>query len=181
MADVDFNELVETYYRPLFRFGLSLSRKESDAADLTQQTFQAWANKGHQLRDTSKVKTWLFTTLYRAFLAQKRHGDRFVDIENEAEFAEPSHVLPSVVAALDAEIVQAALLDLDERYRAPVTLFYMKQHSYREIAEILEIPIGTVMSRISRGKAELRVRLSDAIRREEHKIVPLKNPDRDDA
>ena len=61
-----------------------------------------------------------------------------------------------------------------ERYRAPVTLFYMKQHSYREIAEILEIPIGTVMSRISRGKAELRTRLSDLAAVEDRKVVPLR-------
>lgn len=180
MADVDFDELVEEYYKPLFRFGLSLSRKESDASDLTQQTFQTWATKGHQLRDTSKVKTWLFTTLYRAFLAQKRHGERFVDIESDMEFAEPAHVLPSVVDALDAGIVQEALLALDDRYRAPVTLFYMKQHSYREIAEILEIPIGTVMSRISRGKAELRERLRDAAAHEEPNVIPLKEERRND-
>ena len=61
---------------PLYRFALSLSRKESDAADLTQQTFFLWASKGHQLRDTSKVKTWLFTSLYREFLVA--NGSRTV-------------------------------------------------------------------------------------------------------
>jgi RNA polymerase sigma-70 factor (ECF subfamily) len=65
VADLDFEKLVEDYHMPLYRFALSLSRKESDAADLTQQTFYLWASKGHQLRDASKVKTWLFTSLYR--------------------------------------------------------------------------------------------------------------------
>ena len=173
MAEVEFERLVEEFYMPLYRFGLSLSRNETDAADLTQQTFQTWATKGHQLRDRSKAKTWLFTTLYRAFLAQKRQSDRFVELEGDEQFAEPSRIAPSVVDALDARTVQDALLTLDDRYRAPVTLFYMKQHSYREIAAILEIPIGTVMSRISRGKALLREKLTDTAGADERKVVPI--------
>ncbi len=140
MADVEFERLVETFYMPLYRFGLSLSRNESDAADLTQHTFYTWAKKGHQLRDTSKAKTWLFTTLYREFLARKRYAERFVETDDDSQFVEPLHVAPTVVETLDAATVQQALHDLEERYRAPVTLFYMKQHSYREIAEILHIP-----------------------------------------
>ncbi|MGI9087088.1 MAG: RNA polymerase sigma factor [Chthoniobacterales bacterium] len=173
MAEGDTEQLVEKFYAPLYRFGLSLSRKEADASDLVQQTFCTWAAKGHQLRDKSKVKTWLFTTLYRDFLATKRHDARFVETENEADFAEPMQVASSVVDALDAAIVQKALQALDERYRAPVTLFYMQQHSYREIAEILAIPIGTVMSRISRGKADLRKGLSDTAAFENRKIVSM--------
>ncbi len=170
---IDPDELVGNYYAPLYRFGLSLSRNEADAGDLVQQTFYTWATKGHQLRDTSRVKTWLFTTLYRDFLAKKRHADRFVDTEDASNFVEPMHIAPSVIDSLDAVIVQKALHALDDRYRAPVTLFYMQQHSYREIAEILHVPIGTVMSRISRGKAELRRQLSDSSAVEGRKIVQL--------
>lgn len=159
---------------PLYRFGLSLSRKESDAGDLVQQTFYAWAAKGHQLRDQSKVKTWLFTTLYREFLAQRRHDARYVEVTgDDAQFIEPQHVSPSAVDALDAATVQEALHRLDDRYRAPVTLFYMQQHSYREIAEVLSVPIGTVMSRISRGKAELRKALQDSVDRDRRKVVTM--------
>ncbi len=161
MATLDFEKLVEDYYMPLYRFGLSLSRRGSDAADLTQQTFFLWASKGHQLRDTSKVKTWLFTTLYREFLGRKRQQDRFVDSENNPEAIAAQVVPASVVNQLDGDIVQRALLALEEIYRAPLTLFYLQQHSYKEIAETLDIPIGTVMSRISRGKAQLRRALVD--------------------
>ena len=133
VAKLNTAQLVEKFYMPLYRFGLSLTRKESDAGDLTQQTFYRWQTKGHQLRDAAKVKTWLFTTLYREFLAKKRHDQHFVDVEDDSVFVEPEHISPSFVDTLDAAIVQKALLALHDRYRAPVTLFYMQQHSYREI------------------------------------------------
>jgi len=162
VGNPDFEKLVEDFYLPLYRFALSLSRKESDAGDLVQQTFFLWASKGHQLRDKSKVKTWLFTSLYREFLGRKRQQERFVGVENNPEVASAQVIPASVVNQLDGDIVQRALLDLEEIYRAPLTLFYLQQHSYREIAETLEIPIGTVMSRISRGKEQLRKALADS-------------------
>jgi RNA polymerase sigma-70 factor, ECF subfamily len=161
VAALDFEKLVEDFYMPLYRFALSLSRNESDAADLTQQTFFLWASKGHQLRDPSKVKTWLFTSLYREFLGRKRQQDRFVESENNPEAIAAQTVPAAVVNQLDGDIVNRALLELEEIYRAPLTLFYLQQHSYKEIAETLEVPIGTVMSRISRGKAQLRKTLAD--------------------
>jgi DNA-directed RNA polymerase specialized sigma24 family protein len=68
MTHCDFERIVTQHYEPLYRFAFSLTRAEPDAMDLTQQTFCIWAAKGHQLRDSSKVKTWLFTTLRREFL-----------------------------------------------------------------------------------------------------------------
>jgi RNA polymerase sigma-70 factor (ECF subfamily) len=65
----DFEQLVDRYYAALYRFALSLARSASEAGDLTQQTFYLWAAKGHQLRDRSKVKSWLFTTLYREYVS----------------------------------------------------------------------------------------------------------------
>jgi RNA polymerase sigma-70 factor, ECF subfamily len=171
---IDFNALVDGFYTALYRFALSLSRKESDAADLVQQTFYIWALKGHQLREESKVKTWLFMTLYREFLARRRHDDRFIDIvDGDTRLVDPPDLSPTAVDALDAATVQDALHQLEARYRAPLTLFYMQQHSYREIADILSIPQGTVMSRISRGKAELRKALQDSIEYDARKLVHM--------
>ncbi len=161
MADADFERLVSEFYAPLYRFALGLTRRESDAADLTQQTFYVWAAKGHQLRDPSKVKTWLFTSLYRAYLATRREQERFAANEQDIALAS-THLPRSVMSQLDGATAQQALLNLAENYRAPLTLFYLQELSYREIAEILDIPIGTVMSRISRGKAELRQLLQAA-------------------
>jgi len=154
----DFQDLVDRQYTALFRFALSLSRSEAEAADLTQQTFFLWASKGHQLRDTSKAKSWLFTTLYREFLGRRRHEVRFQKIELDDAREEEMSSLPNV-NALDSAAVLQALREVEGPFRAPLTLFYLEQFSYQEIADVLEVPIGTVMSRLSRGKALLRQRL----------------------
>lgn len=163
MPGLDFEQLVEVFYVPLYRFALSLSREPCDAADLTQQTFLLWAAKGHQLREQSKVKTWLFTTLYREFLRCERKRSQQRECDRESQFSDVQS-LPVAATQLDGDAVVRALLELDEIYRAPLSLFYLQEHSYKEIAEVLDLPPGTVMSRISRGKAELRKKLSDVAR-----------------
>jgi RNA polymerase sigma-70 factor, ECF subfamily len=159
----NFEKAVEDFYIPLYRFGLALSRNETEAEDLTQQTFYIWASKGHQLRDGSKLKTWLFTSLYREFLARQRHQERFVEGDGRDHLTETEVELSNSVAnQMDGALAQKALLALPEYYRAPLVLFYLKQLCYREIAEILDVPIGTVMSRISRGKVLLRKLLAES-------------------
>ncbi len=157
---VDFDRLVEEYYQPLFRFALSLAKNESDAGDLVQQTFALWARKGHQLRDESKVKTWLFTTLRREFLGKVRKGKRFSD-DPPADGASQGAGDLAQADAVDAATILEILRELPMKYREPLLLFYLRGVSYAEISEILEIPIGTVMSRLSRGKSKLRQRLSE--------------------
>jgi RNA polymerase sigma factor (sigma-70 family) len=153
---MDFEALVDAYYRPLYQFAMSLTRREAEASDMTQQTFAIWADKGHQLRDPSKVKTWLFTTLHREFLNTHRKQQHFRHDELDEERGDLPFVEPKTEQRLDATIVLDALARLSEAYQAPLSLFYLEEHSYHEIAEILEIPIGTVQSRISRGKAQLQ-------------------------
>jgi RNA polymerase sigma-70 factor (ECF subfamily) len=155
-AGLDFESLVERYYRPLYQFALSLTHSESDACDLTQQTFYVWATKGHQLREPAKVKTWLFTTLHREFLESRRRLSRFPHYElSQIEFELPS-ISPAHVNQLDSGQVLAALAQVDEVYRGPVALFYLQDCAYKEIAAILDIPMGTVKSRIARGVAQLQ-------------------------
>jgi RNA polymerase sigma factor (sigma-70 family) len=159
----EFVELVDAYYQALFRFGLSLTRDADRAADLVQETFCIWAAKGSQLRDRSKAKTWLFTTLHREFLSQRRRAERFSAEElNEETAAAVSAPEDDADRQLDAQRALELLGVLDDIYRAPVSLFYLQQHSYKEIAEILDIPIGTVMSRLSRGKEILRRQMTAA-------------------
>src|SRR5580698_32986 len=101
-SDPDFESLVARYYEPLYQFAFSLAGTEADASDLTQQTFYIWATKGHQLRDTTKVKTWLFTTLHREFLNLRRKIIRFPHHELGEMEGELPTVPPSVVEHMDA-------------------------------------------------------------------------------
>jgi RNA polymerase sigma-70 factor (ECF subfamily) len=161
-SGIDFVALVDAYYRPLYRFAMSLTRSEAEACDVTQQTFAIWAAKGHQLRDRSKVKTWLFTTLYRECLRACRERSQSRHDVLDEENGDLPCIEPSTEQRLDAKCALEALARLSEPFRAPLVLFYLGEHSYQEIAAILEIPIGTVQSRISRGKARLQQILGKA-------------------
>ena len=160
---VDFESLVACHYQSLYQFAFSLTRDEADACDLTQQTFYIWAAKGHQLRDESKVKTWLFTTLHHEFLMARRKQDRFPHVELEQVATELPAVSPPLLYRPDTARVVAALMRLDETYRAPVMLYYLEDYSYIEIAKILGVPIGTVKSRLARGLHRLHQLLNREI------------------
>jgi RNA polymerase sigma factor (sigma-70 family) len=155
-ADLNFERLVQQHYRGLYQFAFSLTRRETEAGDLVQQTFYVWATKGHQLRDASKVKSWLFSTLHREFLKTRRHQDRFPHVALDNAGDRVPSVSPTIINEMDGATVVQALGQIEELYRAPLALFYLEEHSYKEIAEILDVPIGTVQSRISRGKAQLQ-------------------------
>ena len=161
LVSLDFESLVSRYYRPLFQFAFSLAQSEADACDLTQQTFYIWATKGHQLKDETRVKSWLFTTLHREFLESRRRQVRFPHFELSHVDSELPTVSPARVNQLDSGQVLQSLAQVDEVYRAPVALFYLQDYAYKEIAEILGVPMGTVKSRIARGIAQLHKALTD--------------------
>src|ERR1041384_1849178 len=161
---LDFEGVVARYYEPLYRFAFSLTCEEADACDLTQQTFYVWATKGHQLRDTTKVKTWLFTTLHRQFLESRRRQTRFPHQELESVEVELPAISPETASQLDSAQVLRALAQVDEIYQSPVALCYLEGCAYKDIAEILGVPIGTVKSRIARGIGQLQTILADDLK-----------------
>jgi RNA polymerase sigma-70 factor (ECF subfamily) len=158
-----YAQIVSQYYEPLYRFALSLTRAEADARDLTQQTFYIWAVKGHQQRDDSKAKCWLFTTLRRKCLSVRKKCSHLAASELNDEEFDLAAVSPEVVNSLEAERLIELLDQIKEPYRSAITLFYMEEYSCKEMAAILEVPLGTVQSRISRGIGQLqRLILMDA-------------------
>jgi len=160
---VEFESLVARFYAPLYQFAFSLTRAEADACDLTQQTFTIWATKGHQLRDASKVKTWLFTTLHREFLDSRRRQTRFPHVDIDTSDSELPVVHPAAISGIDVAHLLKALEQVDEVFQAPVTLFYLQDCSYNEMAEILDVPLGTVKSRLARGIRQLQQLLAREI------------------
>ena len=155
-GDLDFERLVDLHYGALYRFALSLTRNESDAGDLTQETFLVWATKGHQLQDPAKVKAWLFTTLHRLFLETQRRQTRFPHHELDEVIDELPPLAPERVDRLDSLTLVELLGRVDPQFQAAVALFYLEDYAYAEIAGILGIPLGTVKSRIARGLAQLK-------------------------
>ena len=173
--ELNLEAVVARFYASLYRFALSLTKNEVEAGDLTQQTFFILAQRSYQIRDTSKVKCWLFTTLRREFLRTLRVQSSHPHVEFRPEVHDGPSMSADAIRTLDAKIVLDALTQIEPTYRAAVELFYLSEMSYREIAEALEIPIGTVMSRLSRGKDQLKAILAAAVSKSSGKIIPLKN------
>ncbi|MEO7413309.1 MAG: RNA polymerase sigma factor, partial [Opitutaceae bacterium] len=154
--DVDYEQAVVLFHEDLHRFALSLARNPDDARDLTQESYCRFLTKSGQLRDRTKVKSWLFTTLYRVFLGRKRHEKSFPHDELSTVEAELPALTPDLVNKMDGDLVIEAMKEIDEHHRTPLVLFYLQSLSYREIAALLDVPVGTVMSRLSRAKIMLR-------------------------
>lgn len=151
-----FQALVEAHYESLYRFAMSLTRSENEARDLVQDTFVTWARKGHQLADPSKAKAWLFTTLHRAFLESRRRIVRFPQVELATAETELPHMEADAMTQSDAATILAMLDQVDEQFKAAVALFYLEDFSYEEISQLLDVPLGTVKSRIARGIRQLK-------------------------
>jgi RNA polymerase sigma-70 factor (ECF subfamily) len=171
-----FEKFVDAHYRAAYGFAYNLCGNHNDACDITQQAFYLAQTRAHQLRDDSKRKQWLFTILHREFLRDHRRQASHPEVN--LELSEPAlpHITVDHATALDSKDLRAALQMLDEGHRTPVVLFYFNQLSYKEIADVLEVPIGTVMSRLARGKQILRQKLEEGAG---SKSVPRTQNDRE--
>lgn len=168
--------VIHEWYDPLYRFALSLCQNESNALDLTQNAFYKLVHKGHTLKDQTKAKSWLFSTLHREFIDQYRQSRRFPSHDIDSIPEPESETSEEAVTKLESATLLAALEQLEEKYRMPLVLFYLQSFSYKEIAEILEIPIGTVMSRLRRAKDQLRNLLETAPSKSTHTPKPIPFP-----
>ncbi|HEY1662388.1 MAG TPA: RNA polymerase sigma factor [Verrucomicrobiae bacterium] len=172
--EVDYEQAVNSFYEGLYRFAHSLAGNADDACELTQEAFARLLAKGGQLRDRSKVKAWLFTTLYRIYLGWKRRDTRHPHLEITSVENELPTVTPDIVDKLEHEAVGQSLLEMEERYRVLLALYYFENHTYAEISGLLGVPIGTVMSRLSRAKDMMRKSLAAKSIGAERKIISIK-------
>jgi RNA polymerase sigma-70 factor, ECF subfamily len=157
----DVQRLVEEHYAALYRYAYRLSGSAADAEDLTQEAFCKAQRNFAQLRDRGRAKAWLFSILRNAYLHRvrdQRHA-RFVALDDLGDLPEPP---PGPLPPVEPERLQAALNELPEVFRTPIILYYFEDFSYRAIAEQMDLPLGTVMSRLARAKAHLRARLLPA-------------------
>lgn len=141
----------------MYRFAYSLSKSPHEASDLTQQTFLIFGKKEHTIKNSSKIKSWLFTTLYREFLSQRRKVARLSYLDTLTfDIEDPNNRNQNIVDKEEKNNVLNALDKIDPIYKEVIILFYLKDLTYKEVSDILTIPIGTVMSRLSRGKKQLK-------------------------
>lgn len=174
MTQEEFTAVVDQWYDPLYRFALSLCSNPDNALDLTQNAFRKLASKSHQLRDTSKAKSWLFSVVQREYIDDYRHNRRFPKTHIDATLPIADTATPAPQGdSIDAQKAIDALSQIEERFRAPIALFYLQDFSYKEISELLEIPIGTVMSRLRRAKDHLRKILEAPAQTTRNKTIPF--------
>lgn len=155
----ELQTVVDDHYQNLYRFALSLTRSSDDAWDLTQEAFLRLAKKRATIRSTAAIKSWLYTTLYREFIRVSKKSARFDSLEDRPHIDTPDQSQTNQIRKAEAKDVLTCLLNLKDGYRQVVSLYFLESYSYKEIAEILGIPIGTVMSRLARGKDMLKTAL----------------------
>ena len=167
-SDEAFNWLVTHYHGPVFSLLYGMLADSADAADCTQEVFLKAFRGIRGFRRGSSLKTWLYRIGVREALNHKRwrwrHSRRQISLEAEREadagFVEPEAQTESPYETLAAqemrEVVQQALLQVPEAYRATVILRDLEGFSYEEVSEVLDISVGTVKSRVLRGRRALR-------------------------
>ena len=151
-------ELVKEHYSSLYRFAYRLSGSAQEAEDLTQEAFCQAQMKLGQLRDEKRARAWLFTILRNAYLHKVRDR-KTANVLSMEDIGDIPERLPDPLPDIDPQRLQEALDELDEPWRTPIILFYFEDFSYRDIADQMEVPIGTVMSRLARAKSFLKSRL----------------------
>ncbi len=157
--------LVAEYHAQLYRYAYRLTGSVCDAEDLTQQTFLAAHRSLNQLRSEENCRGWLFSILRSYYLKLNRRrrpisaGNLDLDLDTVPD------ELPAELM-IDQERLQTALDTLPDEFKLVLLMFYFEESSYREIADRLELPLGTVMSRLSRAKRHLRSKLEPAAKLE---------------
>jgi RNA polymerase sigma-70 factor (ECF subfamily) len=158
---VDITRLVLDHHADVYRYAYRLAGSVADAEDLTQQTFLLAQAHRAQLRDPALARRWLFSILRHEFFRgqRKQRPTPAGMLADVCDVAVPAN--GALDGAIDQEALQRALNELPDEFKIVLLLFYFEERSYREIAEELELPLGTVMSRLSRAKRHLRGKLSE--------------------
>jgi RNA polymerase sigma-70 factor (ECF subfamily) len=169
-----FEELALPHLKSLYRFALRLTGNAGAAEDLVQEAYLKAFESFPALRDPARSRAWLFRILSRLAVDRHRRGAREVPLETAEDLDRFSlydriseeDPLPysdqlheDFLARFRDEEVRAALSALPEAYLAPLVLLYLEGMSYRELAEVLDLPMGTVMSRLHRGRKLLEQEL----------------------
>ena len=161
-ALAEFEELAMPLFDSLYNFARWLEHNKSNAEDLVQETYLKALRSFASFQPGTNFRAWMFRILKNTFLSscsilERRTDDAMESEEDGRQLAvstETSEAIP--MNRLDSQSVQRAIDDLPVRYRETLLLCEVEEMSYQEIAHVLSIPIGTVMSRLSRARKAVR-------------------------
>jgi RNA polymerase sigma-70 factor (ECF subfamily) len=164
-----FGELVERYQAKLLRYGRKFLSNADDAQDIVQDIFiKSYQNI--QSFDTSRrFSPWIYRIAHNEFVnALKKHATRRVVFEFDMDTVFPHLAAPETAdsAALERDLratLEGHLDKLDAKYREPLILYYLESMDYKEISDILQIPVSTVGVRLARARAQLKKAAGDTI------------------
>ena len=158
------------YSDQLFRVAMRVCRDRERAEDLVQETYlQAWRSF-HRFKPGTNLRAWLFKIMFNVFYSGLRR-EKLELVPVEETIAETVAYDPPTPQALTDEDVLGALERVPREFQIPVMLADIEELSYREIADALEIPLGTVMSRLHRGRKLLRMELAGFAREAGYRIA----------
>lgn len=173
-AAADFKSLLEPVLEPAYRTAYHLTRNEADAEELVQEAALLAFKGFSRFKPGTNFKAWFFTILRNRFISTYRKKQReikTVELEDAPELymysksvesglsAQTSEPAKYVIEQLDAEQVATALSELPMKFREAATLYFTQDMSYHDIAEVLGVPVGTVRSRLHRGRKLLQKKL----------------------
>lgn len=160
-----FEEEAMPLIADVFRVAYYLARDREEAEDLTQETFVQALKSFHRYTPGTNCRAWLVTILYHLNSKRKHKLGRLKLVEDvEEQIAQTVAFIPAIPEELKDEEILQALARLPQAFRDVVVLSDVEEFSYKEVAALLQVPIGTVMSRLSRGRKLLRQQLTDYAR-----------------
>lgn len=157
--------LVADHHQAVYAYAFRLTGSAPEAEDLTQQVFLVAHRKLGQLRKMGSARSWLFTILRNTFL-KSQHRQCPVPASNLPLNIDTIPAEPPPEEEIDREALQRAIGQLPPGFRVVLVMYYYEGLAYREIAEKLDMPIGTIMSRLARAKGHLRSKLIEPSRAE---------------
>jgi RNA polymerase sigma-70 factor, ECF subfamily len=173
----DAAELLEAHIPGLRRYACALLRGDrARADDLVQESLERALSRWHQRRSDGDLRGWMYTILYRRFLTNRRRQRNDFVYQSLTEVLERDE--PGVVGGQEAALAQRDILrglaELPEKQRSVLLLIAVEDFSYEQAARILAVPIGTVMSRLSRGRERLRQYMNgDRVRTRQREMTVL--------
>jgi RNA polymerase sigma-70 factor (ECF subfamily) len=174
-GDVEaMNELIQAYQKHVFNLAFRLSGNYDDAQDIAQEAFIRVFNSINSFRGEANFSTWIYRIVTNVFLDERKkqrvrdHGslDEYLELEDSSVARQIEDPSPGPEASVEQrernEVVGQAVLALPENQRVMIALYHFQGRSYEEIADIMQLPIGTVKSRLNRARLALKEKLGAA-------------------